>query len=91
VTWCGCGASSGSCRLRTAAASRQPTDELASPASPGQTLVPDSVSDDDLGEELTVVWEIEPGHAVLASNRLPEVGAGIDDPQRLGAFLDVVR
>jgi superfamily II DNA or RNA helicase len=50
------------------------------------------VSDDDLGEELTVVWEVEPGREIVPATRLPEVTeAGWDDPQRLGAFLDAVR
>ncbi|MDQ6783016.1 MAG: DISARM system SNF2-like helicase DrmD, partial [Actinomycetota bacterium] len=73
--------------------SHQPIDELAASVSPGRTLVPlTSVSDDDLGDELTVAWEIEPGREVLPVSRLPEVTAqGIDDPERLGAFLDAVR
>jgi len=74
------------------ARSHQPVDELAA-ASQGRTLVTlTSVSDDDLGDELTVAWEIEPGREVLPSSRLPEVTAGgLDDPNRLGAFLDAVR
>ena len=39
--------------------SQQPVDELAASRVPGRTLVQlSSVSDDDLGEELTLVWEI---------------------------------
>jgi superfamily II DNA or RNA helicase len=73
--------------------SRQPLDELAPSELPGRTMVTlTSVSDDDLGEELSVIWEIEPGREVLPSSRLPEVTEeGWDDPQRLGAFLDAVR
>ncbi len=53
--------------------STQPRDELA-PEPPGRTLVTlTSVSDDDLGEELTVPWEIEPGREVLPETRLPDV------------------
>lgn len=38
--------------------SHQPADEIAATRLPGRTLVTlASVSDDDLGEELTVVWE----------------------------------
>ena len=72
--------------------STQPRDELA-PELPGATLVTlASVSDDDLGEELTVVWEVEPGREVLPDTRLPVVtGDGWDNPQVLGAFLDAVR
>lgn len=73
--------------------SRLPQDELASKVPPGRTMVTlTSVSDDDLGDELTVVWEIEPGREVLPATRLPEVtGTGWDDPEVLGAFLDAVR
>jgi superfamily II DNA or RNA helicase len=73
--------------------SRQPADELAAARLPGRTLVRlASVSDDDLGEELTVVWEVEPGREIVPATKLPEVtGDGWDDPQRLGAFLDAVR
>ena len=72
--------------------SSQPRDELA-PDLPGRTLLTlTSVSDDDLGDELTVVWEVEPGREVLPETRLPAVTAsGWDDPQVLGAFLDAVR
>jgi superfamily II DNA or RNA helicase len=72
--------------------STQPRDELAADV-PGRTLVTlASVSDEDLGEELTVVWEIEPGREVLPETRLPDVtAAGWDDPRLLGAFLDAVR
>ncbi|MET3808701.1 superfamily II DNA or RNA helicase [Nakamurella sp. UYEF19] len=72
--------------------SSQPRDELAVEV-PGRTLVTlTSVSDDDLGDELTVAWEIEPGREVLPETRLPQVTAdGWDEPQTLGAFLDAVR
>ena len=73
--------------------SRQPIDELAPSELPGRTLVSlSSVSDDDLGRELTLVWEVEPGREVVEATQLPAVDAGrFDDPQRLGAFLDAVR
>ncbi|MCZ4564226.1 DISARM system SNF2-like helicase DrmD [Rhodococcus sp. IEGM 1401] len=72
--------------------STQPRDELATEP-PGRTLVTlSSVSDDDLGDELTVAWEIEPGREMLPETRLPAVTeSGWDDPQTLGAFLDAVR
>ncbi len=51
-----------------------------------------SVEDDALGDELTVVWEIEPGTAVLEAATLPRPEVGrFDDPARLDAFLDAVR
>ena len=73
--------------------SHQPDDELAASRIPGRTLVQlTSVSDDDLGEELTLVWEVEPGREILPATRLPQVTeTGWDDPQTLGAFLDAVR
>ena len=71
----------------------QPADELAPAHLPGRTLATlTSVSDDDLGDELTVVWEVEPGREVLPSSHLPDVAdGGFDPPQTLGAFLDAVR
>lgn len=59
----------------------------------GQTLVTlSSVEDDGLGEELRVLWELEPGRRVLESATLPDLSAGrFDDPATLGAFLDALR
>jgi hypothetical protein len=73
--------------------SSQPVDELAATRVPGRTLVQlTSVSDDDLGEELTLVWEVEPGREIVPATKLPDVTeTGWDDPQQLGAFLDAVR
>lgn len=74
--------------------SRLPIDELAATTVPGRTLVTiTSVSEDDLGEELTVVWEVEPGRVVVPSGALPDVPdpERWDDPQTLGALIDAVR
>jgi superfamily II DNA or RNA helicase len=73
--------------------SHQPVDELAASMLPGRILVRlTSVSDDDLGEELTLVWEVEPGREIVPATKLPDVtDTGWDDPQTLGAFLDAVR
>ena len=49
-----------------------------------------SVEDDALGEELQVVWEIEPGAKLIEKVALPEPNA-FDSPDRLDAFLDAVR
>jgi SNF2-related domain len=71
-----------------------PVDELAATTVPGRTLVTlTSVSEDDLGEELTVVWEVEPGRAVIPAGALPDVPPPErwDDPQQLGALIDAVR
>jgi ERCC4-related helicase len=71
-----------------------PTDELAAAILPGRTLVTlTSVSEDYLGEELSVVWEVEPGRAVIPSGALPDVPEpeAWDAPQTLGALIDAVR
>ena len=49
-----------------------------------------SVEDDALGEELQVIWELEPGAAILERASMPEM-TGFDDPARLDAFLNAVR
>ena len=49
-----------------------------------------SVEDDALGEELRVVWELEPGKSVLERASMPEL-TGFDEPARLDAFLNAVR
>ncbi|HET6882696.1 MAG TPA: DISARM system SNF2-like helicase DrmD, partial [Pirellulales bacterium] len=49
-----------------------------------------SVEDDALGEELQVIWELEAGARVEERVALPEP-TGLDDPERLDAFLDAVR
>ena len=51
-----------------------------------------SVEDDATGEELEVIWELEPGALAIERPELPSVDAGrIDDPRELDAFLDAVR
>lgn len=49
-----------------------------------------SVEDDGLGEELQVIWEIEPGARVIEKVALPDP-TGFDPPEQLNAFLDAVR
>lgn len=49
-----------------------------------------SVEDDALGEELTVIWELEPGARVHENSQLPQPDR-FDPPQRLDAFLNAVR
>lgn len=57
----------------------------------GQTLLSlSSIEDDGLGEELQVIWEIEPGARLMETVALPQP-TGFDSPKRLGAFLDAVR
>ncbi len=49
-----------------------------------------SVEDDGLGEELQVIWEVEPGARVIDKVAMPEP-TGFDAPEKLDAFLDAVR
>jgi superfamily II DNA/RNA helicase len=73
------------------AKSALPPDPLRAGSNGQQHLVTlSSVEDDALGEELQVVWELEPGARVLEKAALPEP-TGFDDPRRLDAFLDAVR
>jgi superfamily II DNA or RNA helicase len=74
--------------------SSQPADELSPTPLPGRTLVTlTSVSEDDLGEEVSLIWEVEPGRAVLASGEIPLVPPveRWDDPGVLGALIDAIR
>jgi len=57
---------------------------------PQHLLTLSSVEDDGLGEELQVIWEIEPGARVIEKVALPEP-TGFDSPDKLDAFLDAVR
>jgi len=57
----------------------------------GQTLVRlHSLQDDSLGEELSVIWELEPGVKVHEGVSLPEP-TGFDSPKEFDAFLNAVR
>lgn len=49
-----------------------------------------SVEDDALGEELRVIWELEPGTSVLERASMPEMN-GFDAPSQVDAFLNAVR
>ncbi|MCU8245362.1 DISARM system SNF2-like helicase DrmD [Vibrio vulnificus] len=49
-----------------------------------------SIDEDGLGEELEVIWEIEPGAHIIEKSGLPEI-TGFDDASKLDAFLDAVR
>jgi len=49
-----------------------------------------SVEDDGLGEELQIIWELEPGTLVHEKSTLPDP-VSFDHPKRLQAFLDAVR
>jgi superfamily II DNA or RNA helicase len=74
-------------------ASQQPIDVVATVEQDPQHAVQlSSVEDDGLGEELTVIWEVEVGAQILESWTLPSpVARRFDSPERLDAFLDAVR
>jgi ERCC4-related helicase len=57
---------------------------------PQHLITLSSIEDDALGEELQVVWELEPGATVSENVALPDP-TGFDAPERLDAFLDAVR
>src|SRR3954451_4017907 len=51
-----------------------------------------SVEDDATGEQLEVIWEIEPATRVIERAELPAIAPDrVDDPSELDAFLDAVR
>jgi SNF2 family DNA or RNA helicase len=50
-----------------------------------------SVEDDALGEELQVIWELEPGVKIVAKNDLPNPLNGFDVPEQLDTFLQAIR
>jgi len=49
-----------------------------------------SIDEDALGEEVEVLWELEPGAHVIERAGLPRI-TGVDAPETLQAFLDAVR
>jgi hypothetical protein len=68
-----------------------PADGLKAPLpNPQNLLTLSSVEDDGLGEELQVIWELEPGARLIEKVALPEP-TGFDPPDQLDAFLDAVR
>ena len=73
------------------AQSHLPSDPLRSNGdAPAHLVTLTSVEDDALGEELQVIWEIEPGTKVIEKNALP-APLGFDAPRRLDTFLNAVR
>jgi ERCC4-related helicase len=89
-------------QLVTVRQRRYVATEVAGSALPDSGLVPvaaatehlvtlSCLEDDALGEELQVIWELEPGARVLEKVDLPPNPTVFDDPARLDAFLDAVR
>ena len=50
----------------------------------------ESIEEDSGGEQMSVIWQIEPGARILEKAGLPEV-SGYDDNEQLQAFLNAVR
>lgn len=72
------------------ATSTLPDSPLFPAGEPQHLVTLASVEDDALGEELQVLWELEPGARVVEDLALP-APTGLDTPQRLAAFLNAVR
>ncbi|MDR2453373.1 MAG: DISARM system SNF2-like helicase DrmD, partial [Bifidobacteriaceae bacterium] len=70
---------------------RSPADEAKAETQHVVSL--QSLEEDRMGEELSVVWELEVGHTVVPDQGLPELinAEAFDDPNTLGAFVDAVR
>ena len=66
------------------------SSKLESNASLQHAVSLSSIDEDGLGEELEVIWEIEPGAHIIERAGLPTI-SGQDDSDTLEAFLDAVR
>lgn len=66
------------------------SSKLKSASASQNSVTLSSVDEDGLGEELEVIWEIEPGAQVIERAGLPSI-TGQDDSGTLEAFLDAVR
>ncbi|MCM3882900.1 DISARM system SNF2-like helicase DrmD [Frankia sp. R82] len=70
---------------------RSPGDEEVAGLNHVVTL--QALDEDRLGEELTVVWELEVGHTITPDQGLPTSlnADGFDDPNLLAGFVDAMR
>ena len=66
------------------------SSSLESNSVPQHSVSLSSIDEDGLGEELEVIWEIEPGAQIIERAGLPSI-TGQDDSETLEAFLDAVR
>jgi superfamily II DNA or RNA helicase len=77
--------------VNEATASSLPADPIAG-TEPQHLIRLSSLEDDGFGDELTVIWEIEPGTEIIPHQELPRPDLDhLDPPERLDAFLDAVR
>lgn len=70
---------------------RSPADDAQT--EPQHVVALQSIDEDRLGEELSVVWELEVGNTLVPDQGLPErlTAETFDDPNKLGAYVDAVR
>lgn len=70
---------------------RSPADEAT--ASLSHVVDLQSLHEDRLGEQLSVVWELEVGHTVTPAQGLPDViyADAFDEPATLAGFIDAMR
>lgn len=70
---------------------RSPADE--STAQLSHVVDLQSLDEDRLGEQLSVVWELEVGHTVTPAQGLPDViyADAFDEPTKLAGFIDAMR
>lgn len=66
------------------------SSKLTSTSAQQHAVTLSSIEEDGLGEELDVIWEIEPGAQIIERAGLPSI-TGQDDSDTLEAFLDAVR
>lgn len=77
-------------RLRQWVVAEVASSKLSSTSPPQNAVKLSSIDEDGLGEELEVIWEIEPGAQIIERSGLPSI-TGQDDSDTLEAFLDAVR
>lgn len=71
--------------------SRSPADE--SHGRKQHVISLQSLEEDRMGDELSVIWELEVGQSVVPDRGLPHIinPGSFDDPNKLGAFVDAMR
>lgn len=77
--------------VREQGLSRSPADE--GHAGRQHVVSLQSLEEDRMGEELSVIWELEVGQTILPDQGLPDIinTDSFDDPNRLGAFVGAMR
>lgn len=77
--------------VRTQGLPRSPADE--SSAFLSHVLDLQSLDEDRLGEQLSVVWELEIGHTITPAQGLPDIirADAFDEPATLAGFIDAMR